>query len=118
MNDIEILEDFIEDYVHGDFIIQDRVMRAIENLIKENKKLKEKNKKITENCAKFIEGRDTVIQQNRKETLDYVKENYIPKSKVREIIINYSVPKKDNERIMRWEQVEPFLEKLEELLED
>ena len=42
MNNIEILEEFIEDYVHGDFIIQDRVMKAIEKLMQENKESKEK----------------------------------------------------------------------------
>lgn len=39
MNDIEILEEFLEDYIHDGLAIQYRVMEAIENLIQRNKLL-------------------------------------------------------------------------------
>jgi hypothetical protein len=96
MNNIEILEEYFNkicfdetNKITADLCtIGINEIRAIENLIKENKELKEKNKSIIEKSARLIEGRDTVIQQNRKEVLNYVKENYIPKSKVKEKMQN------------------------------
>lgn len=41
MNDIEILEEFLEDYIHDGLAIQYRVMEAIENLIQRNKDLEQ-----------------------------------------------------------------------------
>ena len=71
MNDIEILELFIKS-IRSDLAEESEdnqeTAHAIENLIKENKELKEKQK-----------------EYEKQLDLDYVKENYIPKSKLKNV---------------------------------
>lgn len=82
MNNIEILEEFIK-YFEAEatqrkyrrnisITVGEDDIEAIENLIQENKELKEKQK-----------------EYEKQLDLDFVEENYIPKSKVKEIVELY-----------------------------
>lgn len=102
MNDIEILEEFLEDYIHDGLAIQYRVMEAIENLIQRNKDLeqieqehKEENGRLRdrikelekENQKEFKRGFFTKVAENKANTLK-IESQVIPKSLVREKMDN------------------------------
>ena len=119
MNNIEILEEFIEHYKevqekYKDDEIQAEIERscyfeevpaeAIENLIKENKELKEKIDVMRRKIYRLEEDNMELLKPKGKDQLNYkyiecpkveaewyksesyIKENYIPKSKVKEHI--------------------------------
>lgn len=60
MNDIEILEEFLEDYIHDGLAIQYRVMEAIENLIQRNKDLEEIEKEHKEENGRLREENEVL----------------------------------------------------------
>ena len=108
MNDIEILEEFLEDYIHDGLAIQYRVIEAIENLIQRNKDLeqiekehKEENGRLREenkNLEKELEekdmqheleliGKEESTKANMAEIIEHyytANEDCIPKSKIKE----------------------------------
>lgn len=67
MNDIEILEEFLEDYIHDGLAIQYRVMEAIENLIQRNKDLEQIEKEHKEENGRLRE---------ELEKIEYIKRNF------------------------------------------
>lgn len=102
MNDIEILEEFLEDYIHDGLAIQYRVMEAIENLIQRNKDLEQIEKEHKEENGKLrkenINLKEKIIRQQeqlniankkilaQKGQLKVVNNSYIPKSKIKELL--------------------------------
>lgn len=85
MNNIEILEHLIKScHDENDILykLDKETKKALENLIKENKELKEKRE-----------------EYEKQLDLDYVKENYIPKSKIEKAL------DKMNERYMTPEAI-------------
>lgn len=79
--------DFDYNAVDGSYV--DAVLKARDVILTAYEKEKEKNKEITERATKFIEGRDIVIQQEREELLNYVKENYTSNDKIKAKIEEY-----------------------------
>lgn len=120
MDDIEILENkiqcfrYMQNTLNDDEKelfedgIQQEEIQAIENLIKENKELKE-------HLQKYYNGELFTAKQLKK-LEENQRKYFIHKSKIREIIREYSVPRGKNERFMPYDNVLPFLNKLEELL--
>ena len=92
--DIKILEEFIEAYKIAEEVLDGDVIQSIEHLIKRYKQLEEENKElkhITQNYNAYQQKSDnpnsTIIIADEKWFINgYFKENFIPKSKVKEKI--------------------------------
>ena len=108
MNDIEILEEFLEDYIHDGLAIQYRVIEAIENLIQrikdleqiekehkeENGRLREENKNLEKELEEKdmqheleLIGKEESTKANMAEIIEHyytANEDCIPKSKIKE----------------------------------
>lgn len=77
--DIEILQRLVDEKeLTGIYKTDGIVLQAIENLIHRNKELKEENLKLHTEIAEVVYWESSSVEQ--------IKQDYIPKSKVREII--------------------------------
>ena len=70
MNDIDILEEFLEDYIHDGLAIQYRVMEAIENLIQRNKDLEQIEKKHKEENGRLRDRINKTINKLNEDISD------------------------------------------------
>lgn len=104
MNDIEILEEFLEDYIHNGLAIQYRVMESIENLIQRNKDLeeiekehKEENGRLREELSQYKRIDELVSSITPEEVDTAIKkasEQFIEVSKVEKELIQLNKDEK------------------------
>lgn len=110
MNNIDILEEFIEAYRIAEEVLDGEIIEAIKTLIAENKELKEKNKELEEEDVKI----------RAKFILKLY--DYIPKSKVEEEIHylkeckDFAKTGKFKEAQIQTELLEAVIKKLEQSL--
>lgn len=129
MNDIEILEEFIK-YFEAEatarkyrrnitITVGEDDIEAIENLIQENKELKEENNKL-----KTCDGILDVFSLGKESSRQRIKFDWVEKSKIKEKIeeLEKERKRKDEEDIINpfYDQIDitHIIEVLQELLED
>ena len=83
---------------------------AIAGVLAERKQDKARIKELEEKLLDMVEGTKFIKKETAKETLEYIKENYIPVKKVKEIL--------DKAEVMDYYTLPDVIEDLEKLLED
>lgn len=116
--DIKIVKEFNEKNRFRDCGI---INNAIEHLLAEREKDKKKIKNLEEKLLDMLKGTETI----KKETPEYIKENYIPKQKIKDKIealkkkdMTIYFKKRTHSKTFQQTVKEVEIKLLEELLED
>ena len=86
-SNIEIIEDFIhqiKDFELNKDVVE--IVNALEDILEEREADKKKIAKLQEKLLDMIEGTEIIKKETTKETVEYIKENYIPVQKVKDKI--------------------------------
>ena len=123
--DIKILEEFIEAYKIAEEVLDGDVIQSIDNLVTRYKQLEEENtqlKTITQEYNSYLQDSncDTkiIIADSEYFANGFFKENFIPKSKVKEKIEELKEDEEFYREHDRMYEFESKIKLLQELLED